>query len=153
MRSKKTLPRNRGTNANKCAYNYFQIMEDNYFIDQFLGNGSPNGPLPSEVMAEYNRYYPTPESRQILLRLESTQKKATCAQRFKKPAVSCTECTQFQIAEPPIEFHHDKATAPTPRLFVECSGTMASKCWYNYSSGKQCCKYKYKRYLPPPVLL
>ncbi len=43
------------------------IMEDNYFLDQFLGHGSPNGPLPADVMAEYNRYYPTVESRQILL--------------------------------------------------------------------------------------
>lgn len=43
------------------------VMEQNYFIDQFLGNGSPNGSLPPEVMAEYNRYYPTAESRKILL--------------------------------------------------------------------------------------
>ncbi|GAB5471311.1 MAG: haloalkane dehalogenase [Rhodospirillales bacterium] len=43
------------------------IMEDNYFIDQFLGHGSPNGPLPPETMAEYNRYYPTVESRKMLL--------------------------------------------------------------------------------------
>ena len=42
-------------------------MEDNYFLDQFLGHGSPNGPLPASVMDEYNRYYPTVESRQILL--------------------------------------------------------------------------------------
>ena len=43
------------------------IMQDNFFIDQFLANGSPNGPLPEETMAEYNRYYPTAESRKIVL--------------------------------------------------------------------------------------
>ena len=43
------------------------IMEQNYFIDEFLGNGSPNGRLPAAVMAEYNRYYPTSDSRKILL--------------------------------------------------------------------------------------
>ena len=36
-------------------------------IDQFLRNDSPNVPMPEEIVAEYNRYYPTPESRQILL--------------------------------------------------------------------------------------
>ena len=43
------------------------IMEQNYFIDEFLKNGSPNGPLSAEIMAEYNRYYPTAQSRKILL--------------------------------------------------------------------------------------
>ena len=43
------------------------ILNQNVFLDQFMKLGSPNGPLSDEVMAEYNRYYPTPESRQILL--------------------------------------------------------------------------------------
>ena len=43
------------------------IMEDNFFLDQFLKHGSPKGALSEAVMAEYNRYYPTAESRKILL--------------------------------------------------------------------------------------
>lgn len=43
------------------------ILDQNYFLDQLLAHGSPNGSLPAEVMAEYKRYFPTPESRQILL--------------------------------------------------------------------------------------
>ena len=43
------------------------ILEQNYFLDRFLAHSSPAGPLPANVMAEYNRYYPTPASRQILL--------------------------------------------------------------------------------------
>ncbi|WP_136656682.1 haloalkane dehalogenase [Nitratireductor sp. XY-223] len=43
------------------------IMENNFFIDQFLRNDNPDAPLPDEIMAEYNRYYPTVESRRILL--------------------------------------------------------------------------------------
>jgi len=43
------------------------ILNQNVFLDQFMKHGSPNGPLPDDIMAEYNRYYPTPASRQILL--------------------------------------------------------------------------------------
>ncbi len=43
------------------------ILNQNVFLDQFMKHGSPNGPLADDIMAEYNRYYPTPESRQILL--------------------------------------------------------------------------------------
>ncbi|MES0883129.1 haloalkane dehalogenase [Roseibium sp. SCP14] len=43
------------------------VMKQNILLDQFMRHGSPNGPLPDAVMAEYNRYYPTPESRKILL--------------------------------------------------------------------------------------
>lgn len=43
------------------------IMEQNQFLEQFMKHGSPNGALSEEVMAEYNRYYPTTESRKILL--------------------------------------------------------------------------------------
>ncbi len=43
------------------------ILNQNVFLDQFLKHDSHRGPLADEVMAEYNRYYPTPESRQILL--------------------------------------------------------------------------------------
>lgn len=43
------------------------IMEDNYFLEQFMRHGSPNGALSDEVMAEYNRYYPDAQSRKILL--------------------------------------------------------------------------------------
>ena len=43
------------------------ILEDNYFLEQFLRHGSPNGPVLEATMAEYNRYYPTAASRQILL--------------------------------------------------------------------------------------
>ncbi len=43
------------------------ILTQNVFLEQFMRHGSPKGPLSDEIMAEYNRYYPTPESRQILL--------------------------------------------------------------------------------------
>ena len=43
------------------------ILNQNVFLDQFLKHDSHRGPLADEVMAEYKRYYPTPESRQILL--------------------------------------------------------------------------------------
>jgi len=43
------------------------IMKKNILIDQFMKHGSPNGKLSDEVIAEYNRYYPTVESRKILL--------------------------------------------------------------------------------------
>lgn len=43
------------------------IMEDNFFLDQFLKHRSPNGPLPDDVMAEYNRYYHSAADRKILL--------------------------------------------------------------------------------------
>ncbi|MCV0424591.1 MAG: haloalkane dehalogenase [Roseibium sp.] len=43
------------------------IMTQNVLIDQFMRFGSPNGQLSDEVIAEYNRYYQTPESRKILL--------------------------------------------------------------------------------------
>ncbi len=43
------------------------ILNQNLFLDQFMRHGSPNGALPENVMREYNRYYPTPASRQILL--------------------------------------------------------------------------------------
>jgi haloalkane dehalogenase len=43
------------------------ILNQNYFLNQFMKHGSPNGPISDEVMAEYNRYYPTPACRKILL--------------------------------------------------------------------------------------
>ena len=43
------------------------ILEQNVMLDQFMRHDSKDGALPDAVMAEYNRYYPTPESRQILL--------------------------------------------------------------------------------------
>ena len=43
------------------------IMEENYFLDNFLKHGSPKGALSEAVMAEYNRYYPTSADRKILL--------------------------------------------------------------------------------------
>ena len=43
------------------------ILEDNFMIDTFLRFDNPAAPKSDAVMAEYNRYYPTPESRQILL--------------------------------------------------------------------------------------
>ena len=39
------------------------VLEENFFIDQLLGNVMVATPLSDEVLAEYNRYYPTPESR------------------------------------------------------------------------------------------
>ncbi|MCP4386370.1 MAG: haloalkane dehalogenase [Hyphomicrobiales bacterium] len=43
------------------------ILNQNYFIDGFLKNSSPSGPLPDDIMAEYNRPFPTPESRKPVL--------------------------------------------------------------------------------------
>jgi len=43
------------------------IMEQNYFLEQFMRHGSPKGPIADDVMTEYNRYYPSAESRKILL--------------------------------------------------------------------------------------
>ena len=43
------------------------IMNQNILLDQFMRQGSSKGPLSDEVMAEYNRDYPKPESRKILL--------------------------------------------------------------------------------------
>ena len=43
------------------------IMEQNFFLDQFLRYSNPASPLSDETMAEYNRYYPTAQSRKILL--------------------------------------------------------------------------------------
>lgn len=43
------------------------VMNQNILLDQFMRHGGANGSLPDEVMDEYNRYYPTPESRKILL--------------------------------------------------------------------------------------
>ena len=39
------------------------VLEQNLFIDQLLGKMMVATPLSKAVMAEYNRYYPTPESR------------------------------------------------------------------------------------------
>ena len=39
------------------------VLEQNFFIDELLGKVMVATPLADEVMAEYNRYYPTPESR------------------------------------------------------------------------------------------
>ncbi len=39
------------------------VLEQNFFIDQMLGQMMVATPLSEEVMAEYNRPYPTPESR------------------------------------------------------------------------------------------
>jgi haloalkane dehalogenase len=54
-------------NINTAGVGEKLIMEDNYFLEQFMRHGSSNGPLSDAIMAEYNRYYPTAESRQILL--------------------------------------------------------------------------------------
>ncbi len=54
-------------NINTPGVGEEMILNQNVFLDQFMKHGSPNGPLSDEIMAEYNRYYPTPESRQILL--------------------------------------------------------------------------------------
>ncbi len=43
------------------------IMEQNLLIDQFFRNSPHRKPLSDEVMAEYNRYYPTAESRRPIL--------------------------------------------------------------------------------------
>ncbi|MDJ0630018.1 MAG: haloalkane dehalogenase [Rhodobacter sp.] len=39
------------------------ILEQNFFIDQLLGQAMVATPLSDQVLAEYNRYYPTAESR------------------------------------------------------------------------------------------
>ncbi|WP_108819276.1 haloalkane dehalogenase [Pseudovibrio sp. Alg231-02] len=54
-------------NVNTPGVGEEMIMNQNILLDQFMRYGSPNGPLSDEVMAEYNRYYPTAESRKILL--------------------------------------------------------------------------------------
>ena len=54
-------------NINTPGVGEEMILNQNVFLDQFMKHGSPNGALSDAVMAEYNRYYPTPESRQILL--------------------------------------------------------------------------------------
>ncbi len=54
-------------NVNTAGVGEEMIMNQNILLDQFMRHGSPNGPLSDEVMAEYNRYYPTPQSRKILL--------------------------------------------------------------------------------------
>jgi haloalkane dehalogenase len=54
-------------NINTPGVGEEMILNQNVFLDQFMRHGSPNGPLSDEIMAEYNRYYPSPESRQILL--------------------------------------------------------------------------------------
>lgn len=43
------------------------ILQDNMFIDQILGQMMVSTPLSADVLAEYNRYYPTPESRAPIL--------------------------------------------------------------------------------------
>jgi haloalkane dehalogenase len=43
------------------------VLEQNFFIDQLLGKMMVAKPLSEEVMAEYNRYYPTTESRLPIL--------------------------------------------------------------------------------------
>lgn len=54
-------------NINTPGVGEEMILNQNVFLEQFMRHGSPLGPLSDEIMAEYNRYYPTPESRQILL--------------------------------------------------------------------------------------
>lgn len=43
------------------------ILKQNILIDQFLKNDSPQGPMSEQVIAQYNSYYPTEQSRQPLL--------------------------------------------------------------------------------------
>ena len=43
------------------------VLDQNMFIDQILGQMMVSTPLSEEVLAEYNRYYPTPESRAPIL--------------------------------------------------------------------------------------
>lgn len=43
------------------------ILEQNFLIDQFLRAELPEGAQKDEIIAEYNRYYPTEESRKPLL--------------------------------------------------------------------------------------
>ncbi|MEP2782763.1 MAG: haloalkane dehalogenase [Pseudoruegeria sp.] len=43
------------------------ILQDNMFITEVLGKIGVFTPLKAEVLAEYNRYYPTPESRAPIL--------------------------------------------------------------------------------------
>lgn len=54
-------------NVNTPGIGEEMIMNQNILLDQFMRFGSPNGPLPDATMEEYNRYYPTAESRKILL--------------------------------------------------------------------------------------
>lgn len=54
-------------NVNTPGVGEEMVMNQNILLDQFMRFGSPNGPLPDAIMDEYNRYYPTPESRKILL--------------------------------------------------------------------------------------
>lgn len=54
-------------NVNTPGIGEEMIMNQNILLDQFMRFGSPNGPLPNAIMDEYNRYYPTAESRKILL--------------------------------------------------------------------------------------
>lgn len=44
------------------------ILNKNFFIDVFLGQQGANQPLSDEVMAEYRRPFPTPESRKPVLK-------------------------------------------------------------------------------------
>ena len=44
------------------------ILNKNFFIDVFLGQQGANHPLSEEVMAEYRRPFPTPESRKPVLK-------------------------------------------------------------------------------------
>ncbi|WDD99814.1 haloalkane dehalogenase [Thalassomonas actiniarum] len=43
------------------------IMKQNILIDQFLRTSTAKAPLNEQIMAEYNRYYPTAESRRPVL--------------------------------------------------------------------------------------
>jgi haloalkane dehalogenase len=43
------------------------VLEDNFFIDKVLGETAVARPLPPDVLAHYNSYYPTPESRKPIL--------------------------------------------------------------------------------------
>ncbi len=43
------------------------VLNQNMFIDQFLRGGGTNAPLSDAIMAEYNRPFPTPESRKPVL--------------------------------------------------------------------------------------
>lgn len=54
-------------NVNTPGVGEEMVMNQNILLDQFMRFGSPNGPLSDATMDEYNRYYPTAESRKILL--------------------------------------------------------------------------------------
>ena len=43
------------------------VLKQNMMLDQFLKYGNPNKPLSDETVAEYNRYFDTPESRLPIL--------------------------------------------------------------------------------------